>query len=92
MTFPLLGNSDHVIVSVSIDFPSNTQRDAPFYRITYDYSRADWDRFGDHLRVFHGRISLRCASAARQFCEWVQVGTDVYITYRKYQVTPLPSP
>ena len=41
MTFPPLGNSDHVVVSVSIDFPTNSQRDAPFHRIAYDYSRAD---------------------------------------------------
>ena len=40
MSSPPLGNSDYV-VSVSIDFPPNSQRDAPFYRIAYDYSRAD---------------------------------------------------
>ena len=28
MAFPPLGNSDHVVVSVSIDFPSNLQQDA----------------------------------------------------------------
>ena len=28
MAFPPLGNSDHVVASVSIDFPSNLQRDA----------------------------------------------------------------
>ena len=39
--FPPLENSDHVVVSVSIDFPSNSQRNAPFHRIAYDYSRAD---------------------------------------------------
>ena len=33
MAFPALGNSDHVVVSVSIDFPSNLQRDTPFHRI-----------------------------------------------------------
>ena len=49
-TFPPLENSDHVVVSVSIDFPSNSQRDAPFHRIAYDYSRADWDGLHDHLR------------------------------------------
>ena len=49
MAFPALGNSDHLVVSVSIDFPSNSQRDAPFHRIAYDYSRADWDGFRDHL-------------------------------------------
>ena len=49
MVLPPLGNSDHLVVSVSIDFPSNSQRDAPFHRIAYDYSRADWDGFRDHL-------------------------------------------
>ena len=50
MAFSPLGNSDHVVVSVSIDFPSNSQQDALFYRIAYDYSRADWDGVRDHLR------------------------------------------
>ena len=40
MAFSSLGNSDHVVVSVSIHFPSNSQRDVPFHRIAYDYSRA----------------------------------------------------
>ena len=48
--FPPLENSDHVVVSVSIDFPTNSQQDAPFHRIAYDYSRADWDGLHDHLR------------------------------------------
>ena len=33
MVFPPLRNSDHRVVSVSIDFLSNSQRDAPLYRI-----------------------------------------------------------
>ena len=41
LALPPLGNSDHVVVSVSIDFPSKSQRDAPFHRIAYDYSPAD---------------------------------------------------
>ena len=36
MAFPPLGNSDHVVVSVSIDFPSNSQQDALFHCIAYD--------------------------------------------------------
>ena len=50
MSFPPFGNSDHVVVSVSIDIPSNSQRDAAFHGIAYDYSRADWDVLRDHLR------------------------------------------
>ena len=30
MAFPPLGNSDHVVVSVSIDFPLNAKQDTPF--------------------------------------------------------------
>ena len=33
VAFPPLGNSDYVVVSVSIDFPSNSQRDAPSHII-----------------------------------------------------------
>ena len=37
MVFPPLGNSDRVVVSVSIDFPSNSKGDALFHHIAYDY-------------------------------------------------------
>ena len=50
MAFSPLGNSDHVVVSVSIDFSTNSQRDAPFPHIAYDYSCADQDGLCDHLR------------------------------------------
>ena len=50
MAFPPLENSDHVVGLVSIDFPSNSQEDAPFHCIAYGYSRADWDGLRDHLR------------------------------------------
>ena len=40
MDFLPLGNSD-VVVSISIDFASNSKQDAPFQCIAYDYSRAD---------------------------------------------------
>ena len=45
--------------------------------------------------MFHGRISLNsataaseCSAAARECCEWVQAGIDVYISHPKYQVKP----
>ena len=52
MAFPPLGNSDHFVVSVSIDFPSASQRDALFHCIAYDYSCADWDSLLDHMSDF----------------------------------------
>ena len=50
MAFPPLQNSDHAVVSVSIDFPSNSQQDAPFHCIVSDYSHADWEGLLYHLR------------------------------------------
>ena len=50
MAFPPLGNSGHVVASVSIDFQSNSQWDPLFHCIAYDYSRADWDGLHDRLR------------------------------------------
>ena len=86
MAFPPLGNSDHVVVSVSIDFPTNSQRDAPFHRIAYDYSCADWDCLCDHLRdvPWEDIFKLSTSAAASEFCEWVQVGIDEYIPHQKY--------
>ena len=93
MAFLPLGNSDHV-VSVSIDFPSYSQRDAPFHCIAYDYSRADWDGLCDHLRdvPWEDIFKIGASAAASEFCELVQVGTDVYIPHRKYEVKPHSSP
>ena len=89
MAFPPLGNSDHV-VSVSIDFPSNSQRDAPFHHIAYDYSHTDWDSLRDYLRdvPWEGIFKLSTSAAPSEFCEWVQVEIDVYIPQPKYQVKP----
>ena len=91
MYFSTIGE---VVVSVSIDFPSNSQRDAPFHRIAYDYSRADWDGLCDHLRdvPWEDIFKLGSSAASSEFCEWVQIGIDVYIPHEKYQVQPHSSP
>ena len=63
--------SDHVVASVSIDFPPNLQRDASFHCTGYDYPRPDWDGLRDHLRdVSWEDISKLSAPAAdSEFCE-----------------------
>ena len=60
IAFPPLGNSDYVVVSVSIDFLTNSQWDAPFHHIAYDHSHADWEVFMIIQKMFHGRISCFC--------------------------------
>ena len=58
-------------MSVSIDFPINSKRDALFHRIAYDYSRGDWNGLCDHL----GEVSwediykLSASAAVSEFCE-----------------------
>ena len=83
MAFPLLGNSD-VVASVSTDFQTNSKRDDPFRRMTYDYSRADWGGLRDHLRdaPWENIFKLSVSAAASEFCKWVQVEIDVYISHR----------
>ena len=69
MVFPPLGNSDHVVVSVSIDFPINSKQDTSFHRVAYDYSCADWDGLRDHLRVvpWEDIFKLGASAAASEF-------------------------
>ena len=94
MAFPLLVNSDHVVVSVSIDFPISSKQDASFHCMAYDHSRADWDGLCDYLRDVPCQdiFKLSASAAASEFCEMIQVGIDAYILHRKYQVKPHSSP
>ena len=73
---------------VSIDFPLNSQRDAPFHRIAYDYSHANWYGLRDHLRdaPWENIFKLSDSATDIEFIEWVHIGIDVYILHRKYQV------
>ena len=88
--FAPLGNADHVVVLVSIEFPSNSQWDALFQCIAYDYSHADWDGLCDHLRDVSWEVIFKfgASTSACEFCEWLQVGIYVYIPHCKYQVKP----
>ena len=94
MAFLHLRNSDHVVVSVSIDFSINSKQDAPFQRIAHDYSRANWDGLCDHLRdvPLEDIFKLSVSAAASKFCEWVQVGIDGSIPHLIYHFKPHSSP
>ena len=94
MAFSPLRNNDHVVVSVSTDIATNSQRDFLFHRIAYDCFRADWDSFRDHLRdvPWEDIFKLSASATASEFCEWVHVGIDVYIPHRMYQVNSHSSP
>ena len=86
MACPPSRNSNHVVVSVSTDLPINSKWDISFHRIAYDYSCADWDGLRDHLRdvPWEDIFKLSASAAASKFCEWFQVGIDVFIPPRMY--------
>ena len=92
--FPPLLNPNHLVVSFSIGFLSNSKWDASFHWIAYDNSCVDWDNLQGHLRnvSWEDIFKLGASGAVSEFCEWVQVGIDVYIPHCKYQVKPHSSP
>ena len=87
VVFPPLGNSNHVVVSVSSDFPSNSGRDASFHCTAYDYFYADWGGLHDHLRETKWQHIKLGVSAVHEYCEWVQVGIEVHVSQCKYLVS-----
>ena len=52
------------------------------------------DSLFDHLSdvPWEDIFKLNASAAANEFCEWVQVGINVYTPYQKYQVKPHSSP
>ena len=46
----------------------------------------------DKLVPWEDIFKLSASAAAIEFCEWVQVGIDIYSPHRKYQVKPHSSP
>ena len=51
-----------------------------------------WTSWSFERSSIGGYLKLGASAAASEFCEWVRVGTDVYIPQRKYQVKPHSSP
>ena len=52
VAFPLLGVSDHVVVSFSTDFPKQDEKleGCAFHCTVFDYSHTDWNDLCDDLR------------------------------------------
>ena len=73
MAFPAVGNSDHVVVSVSIYFPTNLKQNTSFHYIAYDYCQVDSDSLRDHLRdvPWEDIFKFSTSDAASDFCERV---------------------
>ena len=70
-----MGNSDHVIVLVSINFPTNSKQDVVFHCIAYDYSCTDSDSLCDHLRDDPSEeiIKLRASIDTSEYFKWLKL-------------------
>ena len=76
-----LGNHDHVLVSVSIDFPSNSKRDAPFPH-TDDNFRAGWGDLHNHLRDVSWKDIFKLGTSA--------AGTE-FVSGSRFEMIYVPS-
>ena len=85
-----MGNSGHVVVSVSMDFLSISKTDALFHCTSCDYSQPDCGGLLIHLIDVPCQTNFKLGAfvAAADFCELVRVRIAVYIPYRKYQIKP----
>ena len=86
VAFPPSGNSDCFCLSLHWHYPSNSEGDTSFYHTAYDYSPCDY--LSDQLRdaPWEEIFKLRASATGAEFCDWVQVGMNVYIPHLKYQV------
>ena len=92
LAFLPLGNSDNVVVSVSINFRSTQNGKPRFIAELLAILVLIRVAFVIIWEMFHGKISLNSAAAGSEFCEWFQLGVVVYNPHRNYQVKPHLSP
>ena len=85
-----MGNSDHVVVSIFIDFSSNSKRDILFHRKAYHYSCVDWEGLRDHLRdvSWEDILSLVLLLLVVNSVSRFRLGLIHYNLHREYQVKP----
>ena len=88
--FPLLKNYNHVAVSVSIDFPSNQNKDSHFICTAYDYFCAHWGGLCYHLIDVSWNIFKLDASAATNQLSGLRLNM-MYMAHHKYQNKPRSS-
>ena len=92
MAFLPLGNSDHVVFSVSIHFLSNSKWNARFIlQLSHCISHccANWDGLCDHWRDVPWEDIFKI-SATGELCEWAQVGIDKYISHHNIRSSLSP--
>ena len=86
---PPLGSSDHLVISIDIDFMVRSTNEHPYYCNVYSFNNAGWDGFRDYrdvpwLDIFGHNVN----QAGKKISDWIQIGIDCFIPHRKYQMKP----
>ena len=81
---PPLGKSDHMVVSVDVQFVAKSTNEHPRHHTVYSYSKADWDGLRDHLRDVSWRDIFKhdATYAAKVITEWVEIATYLTESFR----------
>ena len=82
VVFTPLKNFGHIVFSVSIDFPSNSNEKAPFRCTALGYSYADWDSLWNYLRDVPWEDVFKLGGPSAKFCEWIQFRSDIDCRYK----------
>ena len=85
--FPPQRIFDRVVVSVSIDSPSNSKRDTIFHHKVYNYSRANQYGLPNNMRVVpcEDVLKLGASFIGTEFCILVHVTIGLNILHHKHQ-------
>ena len=87
-----LGSSDHCVVSISSCFTSS-RHEGPYHRTVLRYRDADWDGLRNFIaNIPKEKLSGDPTVAAQELLEWIQVGIEIYVPSKTYQVRPASQP
>ena len=85
---PPIGNSDHATISVSVAYSSPSTTFQPFHRTVFQFGKADWDGFRSFVADVPWLTILKLGPdlAADELSQWINLGMEIYIPSRTYQI------
>ena len=91
---PPFGTSDHVVISVTVNFPPKQSTEVPFHRTVYRYRKADWDSFRFFLADMpvSRYLQMNASEATALISDWITAGIDLFVPHKKYQQKPHSQP
>ena len=84
---PLLGSSDHCVVSLTIDMPSKCSHEVAFHGTSYRYAQADWDNIRSYISdgLFNLFFRFRASKLTSLVSDWIRNGIELFIPHKTYQ-------